>query len=276
MEYPDAWNRGHLNMKSGEFPFTQELRDRFNAFWHEHFQIEERPDGLALALPLMDANGWQIQLRLRKLSKTQWLATDQGQTLSLLEDSGKFADKGEMAKILAAQSKLYGYSRDGLELVRTIRFPFDPVEIQIFAEGLASLSHLIPKRKRDVVKSSFYRVEQQMDTYFRQRSWEPKRKHEITGQLESKVVVDFYLDQSPRALALQPVSRSKNLKDYMEQWGFRWRDLADAQPDLVKAMIFDPDSQEWDRQSLRIGEAVCDVFVPYTEADEALDRILVA
>lgn len=47
-----------------------------------------------------------------------------------------------------------------------------------------------------------------------------------------------------------------------------------AHPNLVKAMVFDPDNQKWDAASLRIGEKACDVFTPYTEADEALDAAL--
>jgi hypothetical protein len=32
-------------------------------------------------------------------------------------------------------------------------------------------------------------------------------------------------------------------------------------------MFYDPDNQEWDDESLRIGQNVCEIFFPYFEAD---------
>jgi hypothetical protein len=49
----------------------------------------------------------------------------------------------------------------------------------------------------------------------------------------------------------------------MEQWGFRWRDLHDAHPRLVRVMLYDPAVQEIDATATAIGEAVCDYFGPY-------------
>lgn len=52
---------------------------------------------------------------------------------------------------------------------------------------------------------------------------------------------------------------------YMEQWGFRWHDLRRRHPKLLRAMVYDPDTQEWDETSLKLGREVCDLFCPYYE-----------
>ncbi len=51
----------------------------------------------------------------------------------------------------------------------------------------------------------------------------------------------------------------------MEQWGFRWIDAKEADPQLVRGMIYDPDNQTWDEESLDIGRAHCEIFRPYFE-----------
>jgi len=87
--------------------------------------------------------------------------------------------------------------------------------------------------------------------------------------------VEFYIEGA-RSLALQTVSRSHQLRPYMEQWAWRWTDLRRAHPNLLEVMVFDPDNQAWDAETLRLGEQVCDIFVPYYEAESALDAGLAA
>jgi hypothetical protein len=44
---------------------------------------------------------------------------------------------------------------------------------------------------------------------------------------------------------------------------------------LSRAMFHDPDNQQWDEESLRIGQNVCGVFLPYFDTSgiiNALDR----
>ena len=65
------------------------------------------------------------------------------------------------------------------------------------------------------------------------------------------------------------------MRDYIEQWGFRWWDAKRHNDKLARAMIYDPDNQQWDDESLRIGKNVCEIFLPYFETDDikkALER----
>lgn len=261
---------------------TQDLlRDAFTAFWGEQLTIEPEGKGLAVAMPLMDATGWQVVLHLEPLTGTHWAVGDRGATLGMLDDAGKNLDAGKFRDIIDAQCRFYGFERDGLVLSRTVRFPFDAAEIQIFAEGLVALSHLVPKTKKDVTINTLPRMEDRISSYFHRRQWHPERRRKLSGKVESDIVVEYYWEGlstalNPRPIALQPVGRTAGLKDYMEKWAWRWTDLKNANPKLIKAMVFDPDAQAWDRESRNIGEQVCDIFVPIFEAEEALDKELVA
>lgn len=259
---------------TNEFRDSQdELRDTLISFWSAQLQIEPEGPGLAVAMPLMDSSGWQVVLHLAPLAPGQWILSDQGATLGMLDDAGKGPDGKGLREAVASQGQIYGFERNGLVLQRTVRFPFDPAEIQIFAEGLVALSHLCPRHKSATGANVSQRIEDRISRYFYDKQWNPKRHHRLAGVVESAIEVDFYLE-GVRPLALQPVGRPRHLRNYMEQWGWRWTDLKNANPNLIKAMVFDPDSQHWDNDSMRIGEKVCDIFVPVYESEEALDGLL--
>jgi hypothetical protein len=74
---------------------------------------------------------------------------------------------------------------------------------------------------------------------------------------------------------MEILGRRGVVTSYMEQWGFRWRDLRDAHPNLLPVMIYDPAVQDLDATALAIGESVCELFCPYSETDRVhglLDR----
>lgn len=254
---------------------TRHLREVLTAFWDEQFRIEETADGLVAAMPLMDASGWQVVVHLAQVAPGRWLICDQGEILSGLDDAGRNPDAGKVRETVQAQCRFYGMERDGPILRKLLSYPFDPAEIQIFAEGLAAISHLRPKRPADVTVSPVHRMEARVAEYFERKHWPLLRRHKLNGQVEREIVVDFYTEEQ-RPLAVQTVGRNRQLRSYMEQWGWRWTDLGRAHPDLIKAMVFDPDNQEWDPASMRIGEKVCDVFVPLSEAEQALDAAVAA
>ncbi len=254
---------------------NQLLRDVLTTFWDEQFRVETTASGLVAALPLMDASGWQVVVHLDPLTADRWVISDRGETLGKLDDAGRNPASVGTRELVASQCAFYGIERDGLNLRKILSHPFDPVEIQIFAEGLVAVSHLRSKRPIEVGINPTHRMETRVAAYFERQRWTAQRHHRLTGLIEREVVVDFYAE-GPRPLAIQPVGRNRHLRDYMQQWGWRWTDLGRAHPELIKAMVFDPDNQDWDPASLRIGGEVCDVFVPYTEAEEALDAALAA
>ncbi len=94
----------------------------------------------------------------------------------------------------------------------------------------------------------------------------------VTGEVESAIHID-YLIRKRSGMAIEVVKRHRDILPYMEQWGGRWNDIKKANPHMIRAMIYDPDQQEWNDTALRIGRTVCDLFCPYSESD-TLDAAL--
>ena len=103
-----------------------------------------------------------------------------------------------------------------------------------------------------------------MEKIFRERHIEAKTNQQLEGRIEKRIIVD-YLASPHRSLAVQVLGRRGAVTSYMEQWGFRWRDLHDAHPRLLRVMLYDPAVQDVDSTAAAIGESVCDYFGPYHE-----------
>lgn len=248
---------------------SKTLRQAFLTFWDENLLIENREKGAVLSPPLMLASGWQVIVRLEPLTPGKWELSDDGKTLGLNLQSAPKAFKQRLEEFC----RFYALEQDGFLLKKVISEPLNPVDIQVFSEALVAVSHLVAFHAPQAVGLPVNQVvEDRVSTYFHARNRQPQRKHKLSGKVDRDIVVDFYLENG-RPIAVETVRRAKNILPYMEQWGYRWLDLKAAYPDMVRAMVFDPDSQRWDDNSLRIGRDVCDVFVPYTETD-ALDQYL--
>ena len=64
---------------------------------------------------------------------------------------------------------------------------------------------------------------------------------------------------------------------YMDPWDWRWLDVKDQNPLVLRAMVYDPDRQAWDDTAKGIATRVCDFFCPYFETqtiNAAIDRAL--
>ena len=154
--------------------------------------------------------------------------------------------------------------RDGFELLREIHLPLDGLDVQLFAESLVSIAHLVYRYESYNPPES--QADKTLQQVFKERQCEPRRNVELDGEIEKRIRVD-YLVESKRVVACQVVRRRATLLPYMEQWGFRWNDIHRRNPSLLRAMVYDPDKQDWDETALRIGREVCELFCPYFETE---------
>lgn len=240
-------------------------RAALNHFWDQTLQIAWQRDHLVFAFPLMLPDGVQPVFELKPITPTSGLLTDGGRTLSALAGRGLNLDHGATAQLLDQRVAFFELERDGFELRRTARLPVDPVEVQLFAEGLVSIAHLLYRQEPEAVEENVAR--KSVERLFASRGLTPQRNHPLEGRLEKAIRVSHYLPGT-HGLALEVVDRKTNLHAYMQQWGWRWTDLHEKQPDLVRAMVYDPDRQDWDATALSIGRSVCEVFCPYHESAE--------
>jgi hypothetical protein len=246
------------------------LRERLHGFWQESLEIAVTPRGLEFAVPQSYPDGWQVVLSLELPTATTARLSDGGKTLWQLAQTGQNIEADVTAQRIRELCETYQLHRDGWDLFRFLPWPPLGADVHLFTEALVSIAHLgylhEPAAKApNVARETLERV-------FRERGIEAKTNHRLEGKVEKRIIVDYFASPH-RSLAVQVLGRRGVVTSYMEQWGFRWRDLHDAHPSLLRVMLYDPAVQDVDPTSTAIGEAVCDYFGPYDNVTRLHDLI---
>ena len=249
-------------------------RTAVESFLREQVVAEATRRGVVMSLPLMYPDGLQVQVHLEPMTPTCALITDRGRTLSLLHESGLNLDARQTQALLAERKQMFELTQAGFELQREIPLPLQGIDVQLFAESLVSIAHLIYKHEPGTAEESV--ADRTLRQIFKERQLEPMVNGVVDGAIEKGIRVNYFLPGS-RPLACKVVKRRGPMLGYMEQWGWRWMDIKQQNPRLLRGMVYDPDKQEWDKTTLDIGKSVCDLFCPYFETQQihdALDRAL--
>ena len=252
----------------------QSCRAELAKFWDQQLRIERTSKGLLIALPLLYPDGLQVILELRTITPSQAILSDRGETIAGLQTAGIDLSLQGNAQTLEDKLKVFELQQNGLELQKLIRLPLEGIDIHLFGEALVSISHLLYRHElasprvlhvynaiRDLLKEqdlTFLECEQAY----------------VLGEVEQRIKVDFLITNR-RHIACKTIERRGRMRDYIEQWGFRWWDAKQRNQKLSRAMFYDPDNQQWDSESIRIGENICEIFYPYFETDKikkALER----
>lgn len=243
---------------------ADQLRAALTQFWESALNIEPVRNGLAVALPQTDADGWQLIVEITAGPPGTVRLSDAGRTLGGLIARGQSIDTGTIAGHIDSILRQCKVERDGFELFRWLPLPLDPVELHVFAEALTAISHLWvlhepTVRTQDVADQTLRRVFADRDIKYRTGAM-------LDGKTERRVRVD-YLVEEQQPVAFEILRRRRRLLPVMEQWGYRWQDLRKTRPELLPVMLYDPASQEIDEATRAIGEEVCELFCAYDETD---------
>ena len=254
----------------------QTCLEALHRFWHEQLDARTPARGVALSLPLMYPDGLQVQIHLEPVSATCAIVSDRGQTLARLQESGLNLDAKATATILEDRKKVFELEQHGFELRKQVRLPLDGLDIQLFGESLVSIAHLIYRFEPTTREEG--PAERQLRQIFQDRNLAPSWNTTIDGHVEKRIRVSA-LFNGIRPLACKIVKRRGPMLEYMEQWGWRWLDVKDQDARVLRAMVYDPERQEWDETAKGIAIRVCDFFCPYYETqtiNAAIDRALTA
>ncbi len=243
-------------------------------FWGEHLRIEETKDGVLLALPLLYPDGLQVVVRITQVSDAIAIVSDQAEALSKLGTAGIDLSLARTEELLDSKLRAFELQRDGLNLQKPIRLPIDGLDIHLFGEALVSISHLI--YRHELASPKALHVYNAIRGLLKNKNFtfQEGENAVILGKVEPHIRVDFLVTEN-RVLACKTVERRGRMREYIEQWGFRWIDAKQHNETLVRAMFYDPDNQEWDDDSRHIAENVCEIFHPYFDTDRisvALDE----
>jgi len=240
------------------------IRRALEAFWGESLEIAETRTGLALAVPLCFPDGWQVLFDIQPMTPKAVRVTDRGRTLQWLAGAGQNIEADHLAALLNDRLNVFQIRRNGWELYRELALPIAGVDLHLFGEALVSISHL--NYLHEPAAKSPNVARETVEKIFHERRIEPIARHALDGKLEKAIRVDYYV-AARRPVAMEILGRRGNITGYMEQWGFRWRDLRDAHPKLMPVMVYDPAVQEVDGLAQTIGEAECELFCTYTETE---------
>ena len=241
-----------------------QLRAALTGFWNDALAVKPPAQGLILAMPQTGADGWQLVVDIVPATPGTVRVSDSGRILGNLTARGQNSEADTMAGHIASLLRQHNMERDGQELFRWMPWPVDPVELHVFAEGLAAISHLWvlhepTVRTQDVADRTLRRV-------FSDRNLEARAGAMLDGRTEKRIRVD-YLVETRRPVAFEIIRRRGRLLPVMEQWGYRWHDLQKTSPKLMPVMLYDPAAQEIDEASRAIGEEVCSLFCAYDQTD---------
>lgn len=244
------------------------LREPLEKFWSDNLEIESRNGELIASLPLLYPNGIQVVVSLKQVSQSDVIVSDCGKTIAALEGEGIDLSLQRNCELLTGRIKAFELAKQGMELHKLIRFPIDGIDIQLFAEALVSISHLIYRLEITAPKS--VHVYSTIRNLLASNHFLFKEKENafIEGKVEGRIGVDFLTSGGKHQIACKTIERRGRMRDYIEQWGFRWRDAKDRNPKLINSMFYDPSNQNWDSDALNIGRSVCHIFEPYFETDK--------
>jgi hypothetical protein len=223
-------------------------------------------------MPQSYPDGWQIVLKIDTMTPGIVQLSDGGKTLWQLAQSGQNLEADVTSQQLREILGAFRVERDGWNLFRTLRWPVPGEELHLFTEALVSIAHL--GYLHDPTPRTANVARQTVEKVLRERNVEFRTNHRLEGRVEKRIEVDYFATPK-RSLAVQVLGRRGVVTSYMEQWGFRWRDLHDAHPDMLRVMLYDPAVQDVDSTASAIGQSVCDYFGPYHETNrlhEIIDR----
>lgn len=241
-----------------------QLRASMLDFWRGALEIAVTADGLECAVPQSYPDGWQIVLKFELLTPGVVRLSDGGKTLWQLAQTGQNLEADATAARLREILGAFKIERDGWTLSRAVHWPAAGEEVHLFTEALVSVAHL--GYLHDPVSKPSNVARQTVEKVFRERKVEFLTNHRLEGRVEKRIEVDYFAVPK-RPLAIQVLGRRGAVTGYMEQWGFRWRDLHDAAPNLLRVMLYDPAVQDVDSTAAAIGQSVCDYFGPYHETN---------
>lgn len=247
------------------------VRQSLESFWSGMLEIAETRTGIALAVPLCRPDGWQIIVEVDELTPKAARLTDRGRILHWLAGAGQNVDGPGFCSLVNDRLRTFDLKRDAWEIYREVSLPLQGIDLHLFGEALVNIANL--GNLHEPVARTQNIAEQTVEKVFADRQLRPQRNQTLSGCVEKKVRVDFYLDDTAHPVAVQVLNRRGSVTSYMEQWGFRWRDLRDATPTLLPAMIYDPATQEIDATAKAIGESVCELFCPYHETEKLHDLL---
>ncbi len=174
----------------------------------------------------------------------------------------------EMNFVIEEKCKLYDLQLTEANIFHKISTEkFTPVEIQLFAEGLTAIAHLIYRyEKRSSYDNSPFETVRQIYIELNH----PFETHvDLRGKYHHRIHADIKTEQS-----IIRILNTQRSFDSLQIASFQFHDYKLANPWINRILIYNPD-KNWDDNCLSLAESK-DYFefaAPYTEAESIREYI---
>jgi hypothetical protein len=225
-----------------------------------------------LSLPLHYSAYTRVEIAVTKLSEKQYLLTDEGQTLTELKNAG-YAIGARTLERIREMIKIWRVDLVGITLTRTCRSEDIGKAVHEFGEATKTVGDAYLWRK-DRTKDE--RAEESIKDLVRQTFVEHryfyKESTSVPGYIEKDGhEVDFYIPANgSKGLALEVLTKPNKLT--AEAWGFRARDMKEANTSLVVGFVYDETTADLNRAILNgMGDIALPTsdFILFTQQLEA-------
>ena len=253
---------------------TISCRKALNETWNQVCDIVPHRRGLAIALPVLLADGWQATLYAEEEMPGYVTLRDRGQMDSWLYTHGVNLNNAANQSILTKTRKIYGIDIDSLGFYKTIRLPMKAVEIQLFACFLSSVSHLVNRvQKQGIEHSSSYNAVIQTASSL-QLPYTERKAYETRHR---KLIVDISIEGLQRTALVQTFDqRGHNATESMELWSSRLPEIAETttgEQKYTTALIYNEDYCNITPEILSLAKERCNLVCPSHRRDELEDYL---
>lgn len=218
-----------------------------------------------VSLPLHFSAHTRVELAITRLSQNQFALTDQGQTLSELKDAGIPVGKRLLDRIREI-IRIWKVELVGVTLFRTCNQRELGIALHEFGEAaktvgdayLSAHDYETDRRVEEEIKDRVRRAFQDERYFYREQQ-------NVPGKVEqSGHKVDFYIPPNgANGLALEVLSKPNKLQ--AEAWGFRTRDMKEANHRLLVGFVYDETARDLSRTILG---SIADIALSSTELAE--------
>ena len=215
-----------------------------------------------VSLPLHYSAHARVELAITQLSKDQFLLTDQGQTVTELRNAGH-ATGSRVLERLKEIIRIWNVDLKGVSLVRMCSRKDLGVALHELGEAAKTLgdAYLLPRDKEPDSKAE-ETIKDKVRNVFRSEQYFYREDQIVPGKIEDAGhKVDFYIPPNElNGLALEVLVNPNKLQ--AEAWGFRARDMRDANTRLQIGFVYDQVSRDLSRTILR---GIGDIAVASTD-----------
>lgn len=216
----------------------KELRSELSAFWNDALAIAPHRGGLCWTMPVMMPDGVQVVLRARDVTPGKIILSDGGDTLQWLSMRGFHAENGGFVqRLFRERCTFFGLELSNGALEKVLSLPLCAEEVQIFAEGLSSVAHLIYRQDYAFQEDSIAVAHVEGALYANKIKF--TRRKEIPVSAKRKINVDFYFEARGQERIIKTFDQKSRQLDLVDLWARRWLLLKKSYDQMAMAMVYD-------------------------------------